>query len=308
MDSAQFAATTPRVDGDSKEGRLGDTVSLLNMKGGVGKTTLAVNLASFAYSEGRNRVLLIDLDPQFNASQYLMDFRTWERHKTTRGTIADILIESPKLQLKPRKETVPVKRRIARLRSSSTTSTYFDFLPSELALSHVVKNPAQMEYKLEKILSSVRDDYDLIFIDCAPTDSVLTTMALTASNFYLAPVRPDRFSILGFGNLQQTVAQFKDSSNDPNDVRDLGIVFTQIRGNSPIETTCMNEVRSLAKDVDAYVFNSRLEFSNTFITAIQNQTPAHETRYARYELKASVRAIYREMLKRIEALKNESDD
>ncbi len=62
------------------------TIALLNMKGGVGKTTLAVNLASHCHSPGRSSVLLVDLDPQFNASQYLMDYQTYENHVRTGGT------------------------------------------------------------------------------------------------------------------------------------------------------------------------------------------------------------------------------
>ncbi len=65
-----------------------------------------------------------------------------------------------------------------------------------------------MEYKLEKVLSTLREDYDYVFIDCAPTDSVLTTMALGSSDFLLIPMRPDRFSILGFANLTETIKTF----------------------------------------------------------------------------------------------------
>jgi chromosome partitioning protein len=72
----------------------------------------------------------------------------------------------------------------------STNGKKFDLLPAELDLAWGVKNPAQMDYRLQKLLSTFRDDYDYIFIDCAPTDSVLTTMALTASDFLLIPMAP----------------------------------------------------------------------------------------------------------------------
>ncbi|MGE3959929.1 MAG: ParA family protein [Vicinamibacterales bacterium] len=282
---------------------MSDCIALLNMKGGVGKTTLAVNLAYYAYTHGKKRVLLIDLDPQFNASQYLMDFRDWQTHQKNNGTIADILIDSPRLELKAKKKPVAARKRIVKLKKG--TASYFDFLPSELALGHVVKNPAQMEYKLEKLLQELREDYDLIFIDCAPTDSVLTTMALTASNFFLVPVRPDRFSILGFANLQSTVEQFRAASHDPNNVRDLGIVFTQVRGNSAVETECMNDVAAQAITLGSHVFTARLDYSPTFIRAVQDQTPVYQTKYARDDLKASVSFVYREMMRRIAQLKTQ---
>lgn len=199
------------------------TIALLNMKGGVGKTTLAVNLAWHSYRHKKRRVLLIDLDPQFNASQYLMDFEQYKTHLKEKGSIADLLIDQPALGLgKKTKSVIPVANRIARMEVSKS-GHYLDFLPSQLALAHVVKNPAQMDFRLEKILEQIRSHYDYIFIDCAPTDSVLTTMALTASNFILIPIRPDRFSILGYANLVDTIKSFKEKTPDPNKVAELAL-------------------------------------------------------------------------------------
>lgn len=135
------------------------TISLLNMKGGVGKTTLAVNLAwHLFHNEGKN-VLLVDLDPQFNATQYVMDFDAFDKHRKARGTIADLLIDQPELHLQQSKRSK--KDPSAALHTiDKTSSACFDLLPSELALGWVVKNPAQMDYRLEKLLSSIRDKYD----------------------------------------------------------------------------------------------------------------------------------------------------
>lgn len=287
------------------------TVCLLNMKGGVGKTTLAVNLAWHAFRHAKKRVLLIDFDPQFNASQYTMDFEAYETHVRNNGTIADLLIESPELNLKSKPKTKSPKKCIARIEDGGGTNgkkRYLDILPSQLELAHVVKNPAQMEYKLEKLLAPIRPEYDYIFIDCAPTDSVLTTMALTASNFILTPVRPDRFSILGFGNLIKTVRYFRENSNDANNVQELGIVFTQVRDSSTVEKQCMNSVRSAAKANKAYVFNGMLGFSNTFVRAVQDQTPAFETKYARDDLKANMTSIVEEMEARIAGLRRDKKE
>ena len=79
------------------------TISLLNMKGGVGKTTLAVNLAWHIFQSDGKKVLLVDLDPQFNATQYVMDYKSFETHRKNAGTIADLLIEQPRLNLRLRK-------------------------------------------------------------------------------------------------------------------------------------------------------------------------------------------------------------
>ena len=82
--------------------RSAKTIALLNMKGGVGKTTLAVNLAWDLSRKRDKRVLLIDLDPQFNASQYLMSYEDWEKQRQE-GTLADLLIE-------PGKSTMPLRK------------------------------------------------------------------------------------------------------------------------------------------------------------------------------------------------------
>ena len=278
---------------------MASTIALLNMKGGVGKTTLSVNLAWHTYRHKKKRVLLIDLDPQFNASQYMLDFEAYKIHLEKNGTIADLLIDQPELSLGAKKKKVPpVSKRIATM-AEAPSGHYLHFLPSQLALAHVVKNPAQMDFRLEAILSKIKSKYDYIFIDCAPTDSVLTTMALTASNYILIPIRPDRFSILGYANLVDTVRAFKEKTPDTNDVKELGLIFTQVRGNSPVEKACMDDVQSLASSFGSYVFPSTLKFSNTFLRAVEDQTPAFETKYARDELKANIADIVKNMEKRI---------
>lgn len=275
-------------------------ISLLNMKGGVGKTTLAVNLAWHLFSRKKQRVLIVDLDPQFNASQYMLDFITYDDHVKTRGTIADIFIDQPGLQLTTKKKKPSDITRVLRLEQQG--ARYIDILPSQLELAHVVKNPAQKEYKLQKCLEPMSELYDYIIIDCAPTDSVLTTMALTASNYLLIPMRPDRFSILGYANLVKTIEEFKSNSHDPNSVRTLGLVFTQVAGQSDVESESMSQVRAAAAMDGEYVFESYLPYSQTISRAIQDQTPIYQTVYARQTLKDNMANIVNEMQNRIDEL------
>jgi chromosome partitioning protein len=279
------------------------TISLLNMKGGVGKTTLAVNLAWHMYHNGHNNVLLVDLDPQFNATQYVMDYAEFDKHRKTNGTIADLLIDRPNLQLKKGKKT-PQDKHKTFYNIRKTNKHRFDLLPSELDLAWVVKNPAQMEYKLEKLLNGIRADYDYIIIDCAPTDSVLTTMALTASDFILVPVRPDRFSILGYANLLETVEIFRNNCSDKHEVKELGIVFTQVTDSSTVERECMEELKLQAVGQKGYVFAAMLNYSNSYIRAVQAQTPIFQTLYARNRPKMAISKIVKEMLSRIQTIEN----
>jgi chromosome partitioning protein len=254
------------------------TIALVNMKGGVGKTTLAVNLAWHMHQNEGYKVLLVDLDPQFNATQYVMDYQAFESHRKKAGTIVDLLVDHPRLDLRLRKVKKNPRSAIHNIQTQG--GKRLDLLPADLGLAWVVKNPAQMDYRLEKLLSGLGEDYDYIFVDCAPTDSVLTTMALMASDHLLIPMRPDRFSILGFTNLNETMKIFQSNCSDPHGVSVLGIVFTQVTGTSAVEKQAMEEVRAAAKKERTYLFTSFLKYSNSFIRSVKDQTPIFETLYA----------------------------
>lgn len=276
------------------------TISLLNMKGGVGKTTLAVNLAWHLCRRGRKRVLLVDLDPQFNSSQYLMTGDEWESHRKHRGTVADVLIEphTPRMSLskKPPKP-VPVSKYIFR-KETRFTGGRLDLLPSELALSKAVKNPDRVPYRLEKALETIRGQYDFIFIDCAPTDSVLTDTALMASDFVMVPTRPDRFSVLGYALLQETFESFRAALPDPHRVKDLGVVLTQVVGGSDIESQTIQDITDAAN----YVFNTQIPQSRSYLRALHGKTPVFDTRYTRSFTKFILTSLVNEMNTRIATL------
>lgn len=287
---------------EGKESAVAVTVSLLNMKGGVGKTTLAVNLAWHVYQADGKNVLLVDLDPQFNATQYVMDYKSFENHRKAAGTIADLLIEQPKLDLRLKKVKKNPRSALHNIRKDEAAR--LDLLPAELDLAWIVKNPAQMDYRLEKLLAGFRDDYDYVFVDCAPTDSVLTTMALMASDYLLIPMRPDSFSIFGFANLNKTIEIFRSNCADPHKVQVLGIVFTQVTGTSDVERQAMETIRLAAEKENTYLFTSSLKFSNSFIRSVKDQTPIFETRYAHARSWLAPAKIAEELKKRISSLSN----
>lgn len=222
------------------------TISLINMKGGVGKTTLAVNIAWELSRE--HRVLLIDLDPQFNAIQYLMDYEEFDKRRRDAGTVADVLIEPNRDRMalgKKRPRASTLDKHFVTIEESARGK--FLFLPSELSLSKAVKNPQGVEYKLVKALEKMPKSFDYILIDCAPTDSVLTTTALMASDFILVPMKPDRFSVLGYAQILEVLEDFRETYPDPRNVQDPGVVFTQVKGRNEIEEQCMGEVAEQAK-------------------------------------------------------------
>lgn len=270
------------------------TISFINMKGGVAKTTLAVNIAGELARQ--YRVLLIDLDPQFNATQYLMDYESFEKHRQASGTVADVLIEPNRQRMplgKKRQASLTVDECIVRVPVAHNKE--LAFLPSELDLSKAVKNPQGIEYKLEKALENTVKSFDYILIDCAPTDSVLTTTALMASDFILVPMRPDKFSVLGYAQILEVLVDFRQRYPDPHSVKDLGVVFTQVTGKSDIEKQCMRDVAVQAD----YVFKTELPWSKTYMRSVNEQTLLTETRFARKSTADVFPALTAELMDRI---------
>ncbi len=241
------------------------TIALLNMKGGVGKTTLAVNLAWHLARRDEKRVLVVDLDPQFNASQYLMSFDAWETHRKANGTVADVLLDAgrARMPLKEKKSKYS-KKLLAPIEEFSDGSHLF-LLPSELDLSRAVKNPQGVEFRLQKALDSWAEDFDYAFVDCAPTDTVLTATALMASDFVLVPMRPDRFSIVGYGLMKRVLESFRTDYPDPKHVQDLGVVFTMV-SSTPDSLEKRARVQ-LAKDAP-YVFETEIPESRSYLRSM----------------------------------------
>ena len=277
------------------------TIALLNMKGGVGKTILAANLAWHFHLNENANVLLVDLDPQFNATQYVMDFTVFNEHLKKSGTIVDLLMNPPTLT--PKQKKLKNSPATALHRVASAAGKRFDLLPADLNLAWVVKNPAQMDSKLETILSKIRDSYDYVFIDCAPTDSVLTTMALSASDYLLIPMRPDRFSILGFTNLLATIDTFRENCPDPHEVEVLGIVYTQVTNDSQVEKNAITEIDDQANKAHTYRFAASLGYSKSFIRSVKDQTPIFATAFVHPKTRAAVTKIADELKTRIAAAK-----
>lgn len=288
----------------SKSTRSGISVSFLNMKGGVGKTTLAVNVAWHMCRYGSKSVLLVDLDPQFNATQYIMSPESWDAHRKSPGTIADLLLSptKPAMHLK-KKRFAPVSPRKYLFEVNSKSKGSLHLLPSELVLAKAIKSPEGVPYKLEKALERIRADFDYIIIDCAPTDSVLTDTALMASDFVLIPMKPDRFSVLGYALMRETLDSFRETYPDPHRIEELGVVFTQVSGESEIEDQCMDEIEDQADYVfDAFIPRSVRSYSKS----VQHRSPIFDTSYARQGTKDALRDVVREMTNRIDSIRRKA--
>jgi len=200
-------------------------VSLLNMKGGVGKTTVAVNLAAYLARDHQKRVLLVDLDPQTNASLSLMPEKAWEKWTAEHGSMADVFEVDGK-----RRKDDPFKLADCIMRGVVPEIPTLDLVPSHLKLTFLDLDLAARpgrERILDRKLAKVVDDYDIVICDCPPNLQTATQNALYASDWFLVPMQPDFLSSVGLDLLLDRLDYLKEELEFK--IKCLGVVFSRVR-------------------------------------------------------------------------------
>lgn len=258
-------------------------LSLVNMKGGVGKSTLAVQLA-YEYAiltKWAKKVLLIDLDPQFNLSQYLLGASTYEaeilkKNFPTMWTVFEQHTHMPgaqaPVQLDPHSVVFHAKK--------YGGGSLIDLIPSRLELAFSLRNPAQKEDLLVRLLPTIEKDYDIIIIDCPPTESLLTTAAYLTSDFVLVPVKPEYLSSIGLPLLNNSLNEFKSryGSKKP-DV--AGVVFNFDSDYAPEERKSKIEVSGVCAGFGWYLFKNPVPYSKSFPKSAREGSSLRWTTYSR---------------------------
>lgn len=208
---------------------MGKIVSFINQKGGVGKTTTCVNMASYLAVMGK-KVLLVDLDPQGNATSSLGIDK-----ENNLKTIYNVIVDDNLL------DEVIFKTKVDNL----------DMVPSNVDLAGAEIELVQMnnrEKVVKKILQTVKNSYDYICIDCPPSLGLLTVNALTASNSIIIPIQCEYFALEGLTQLMYTIKLVKKHLNSEIDVE--GVVLTMKDSRS-------NLGNSVAADINKY-FNNKV--------------------------------------------------
>lgn len=199
---------------------MGHIISVLNQKGGVGKTTTAINVAAQLAKTGKS-VLLIDLDPQGNATSGL----GFDKHVTENGTY-EVLLGTQDFA------TCVLETQVDNLYLLPTNE---NLAAAEIELVSVLER----ERALQRALDA--SAYDVILIDCPPSLSLLTINALTASRFVFIPVQSEYYALEGLGQLLQVVQQVRQGLNPHLEI--LGVVLTMFDSRTTLSDQVKDEVR-----------------------------------------------------------------
>ncbi|MDI7742393.1 ParA family protein [Lysinibacillus fusiformis] len=238
-------------------------IPTIHLKGGVAKTTMTVGLAEVMATEFNKKVLLIDLDPQTNATVMLIGDRNWQELNNNGYTLATLFEEA----LDPDDTKFILDKTLQTNVSNISSCKKLDLLPSSLDLINIqdvlAKMPTGPFYSdnpieiLKKAIRPIKYNYDYILIDCPPNMGIITLNGLRIANGYLIPTIPDVLSTYGIPYVVDRIDEF--SNNMDIKIEALGIVVTKFKENSKVHKTTLGKLK---KGMTQHVFSSIFKESN----------------------------------------------
>lgn len=282
---------------------MGKVISVINMKGGVGKTTLTKELGYYMANDKEKKVLFIDLDPQSNLTQsFFLSYGL--RHtedlndpsiglKVVNQSIQD-LFESSSIRKLQLEEVV--------LELETKTGNTFDLIPGTLSTIFLERssNASNMEKSIYNFIDekNLRQEYDYILIDCPPTYSVYTTAALLPSDFYLVPVDPGIYSVLGIKMLEKVVSAIVEPNKvffKDKPIKNLGVIFTRYKDDSSYLVGMIESATALR---EMYFFKKRFLHTKKLIDRPNYFISDHDDE----RLRTNIAEIFDELEGRIDEL------
>lgn len=248
-------------------------VTVANLKGGVGKTTLCVNLSYGLSYFLDKRVLLVDLDPQANATQYLLSQQTYRKvylsPEPVKKTIMEVYDEfytaNRQDPCAPLKDSKTYLQRVYK-----GSEGYLDLLASKLELGLRAFEIAQFPKfnQVRWFIEGVSSLYDVVLIDCPPTVSNMLIAGLEAAQTVLIPIKPDFLSTIGLPLLHRTIVKtypdFVKRADWLPPLKILGLVYTMVNLTLRMTQYSMRDVEREAKKLGYNIFESMLSHSTKF--------------------------------------------
>ena len=255
---------------------MGKIISLVNQKGGVGKTTTSINLAASLGLLGK-KVLLVDFDPQGNATTGV---------GVEKGGLTNTIYEALIMEKKPRDV---VKR---------TKFKNLDLIPANVNLAALEVNfmniqkqdpTFQKNIQLKRVLEELRNDYDYILIDCPPSLGVQITNALTASDSVIIPVQCEFFALEGIMQLLNTIRVARTKTNPNLEIE--GVVLTMLDSRTILGLDVVENIRSFFKEKVYDTIIPRL--------IVLAEAPSHGKPIANYSIKSKGTTAYINLAKEV---------
>jgi chromosome partitioning protein len=233
-----------------RKGSMATIISTINLKGGVGKTTTTVAAAEFLSAEFGKKVLVIDLDPQTNATTMLIGEEKWEELNEAGHTLAQLFKDS--LTSDPSEHAFDLDKTLQRNVSNVSDVRQLDLLPSSLDLIEVQDRlgamPSGAFYSnvptaiLERTIRRIEDEYDYILVDCPPNLGIITLNGLMISSGFVIPTIPDVLSTYGIPQIVSRVQDFSD--NIGRQITPLGVIVSKYRAQSTVHVNTVQRLQS----------------------------------------------------------------
>ena len=250
---------------------MGKVIAIANQKGGVGKTTTAINLAaSLAVLE--KKILIIDADPQANTTSGL----NFSPDNDEKRTIYEVMIGTIDIQDALIQTEIPDLQMIP---------SHINLVGAEIEMIDV----EDRETILKRRLAPIRDNYDYIIIDCSPSLGLITINALSASDSVMIPVQPEFFALEGLGKLLQTIRLVQSGVNPSLTIE--GFVVTMFDGRTKAHAQVVNELKEHFQDM---VFNTVIQRSIRL-----SEAPSHGKPIILYDVVSNGTTNYMNLAKEV---------